>query len=315
LIDKNPKSVTAQLLKSSLSVTAPEPPKKSDGTIDSSFQVKWYRQHFFDNFDLADDALVRMPKPVYSEKIDEYLDNLFTPQPDTIAKAVDWIIARAKPNKETYKFAVFALMRKFQEPKIMGLDAVYVHIYDKYVASGEMDFWMGASHKKNVKEYAERLRKSLIGKTGPNLIMQDENLKPKAMYNIKNKYTILYIYDPDCGHCRKETPKMVAFYEKNKAKFDLEVFAVCVDSSLVKMKKYMKEMNMQWVNVNGMRSYVGDYKDFYDAVTTPSLFILDSRKKIIGKKIAADDLEHFFINYEKYIKAHPPEKSGTSKGS
>src|SRR6187402_3001622 len=103
-----------------------------------------------------------------------------------------------------------------------------------------MDYWMGASHKKNVKEYAERLKKSLLGKTGPNLIMQDENLSPRSMYDLKNKYTILYIYDPDCGHCRQETPKVVSFYEKNKAKFDVEVFAVCVDSSMVKMKKYIK---------------------------------------------------------------------------
>jgi hypothetical protein len=310
LIAKNPKTITALLLKSGIAVKAPEAPKG-----DSTFQLRWYRQHFFDNFDLADEALTRMPKPVYTQKIDEYLDNLFVPQADTLIKAVDWIIGKAKPNKETYKFAVFTIMRKFQEPKIMGLDAVYVHLYDKYVATGEMDFWMGASHKKNVKEYAERLKKSLLGKTGPNLIMQDENLNPRSMYNIKNKYTILYIYDPDCGHCREETPKVVSFYEKNKAKFDVEVFAVCVDSSLVKMKKYIKEMNMKWVNVNGMRSYVGDYKDFYDAITTPSVFILDSRRKIIGKKIAADDLETFFINYERYLKAHPPEKAGAPKGS
>ncbi len=276
-------------------LVAPEPPKKPDGSIDSTFQLKWYRQHYFDNFDLADDALVQMPRPIYAEKVGQYLDNLFIQQADTLMKAIDWVIAKAKPNKETYKFAVFTIMRKYQEPTIMGLDAVYVNIYDKYVKSGEMDFWMGASHKKNVADYAERLRKSLIGKTAPDLKMQDENLNPRSMYNIKNKYTILYIYDPDCGHCRKETPKVVAFYKKNKVKFDIEVFGVCIDSSLVKMKKYMKEMEMNWINVNGMRSYVGDYRDFYDAITTPSLFIIDSKtKKIIGKKIAADDLEDIF---------------------
>lgn len=316
LIAKNPTFVTAQLLKSGIEVVAPEPPKKPDGSIDSTFQLRWYRQHYFDNFDLADDALVRMPRPVYAEKVGQYLDNLFIQQADTLMKAIEWVVAKAKPNKETYKFAVFTLMRKYQEPTIMGLDAVYVGIYDKYIKNGEMDFWMGASHKKNVTDYAERLRKSLIGKTAPDLKMQDENLNPRSMYNIKNKYTLLYIYDPDCGHCRKETPKVVDFYKKNKTRFDVEVFAVCIDSSLVKMKKYMKEMDMTWINVNGMRSYVGDYRDYYDAITTPSLFIIDSKtKKIIGKKIAAEDLETFFINYEKFIKAHPPGKSGTSKGS
>ena len=126
---------------------------------------------------------------------------------------------------------------------------------------------------------------------------------------MKNRYTILYIYDPECGHCKKETPKLVAFYEKNKTKFDIGVFAVCADSSLVKMKKYIQEMKMTgFTNVNGPRTYTKPYNELYDAVTTPSMFILDSKKKIIGKKVPTDNLENFFTNYEKF---HPVPKPPT----
>jgi peroxiredoxin len=308
IIAKYPKTLTATLFKANQPVRIPEPPKKPDGTIDSTFQLRWYREHFFDNFDLSDDALIRMPRPIYSEKINEYLDKLYAPQADTISKALQRVVAKAKKNQETYKYAVFIYLLKFQQPEIMGLDEVFVDLYDLYVANGEMDFWMNASMKKNMKDHAERLRKSLIGKTGPNLIMQDQNLKPRSMYDIKNRYTILYIFDPDCGHCKKETPKLASFYEKNKEKFNVEVFAVSTDSSMSKMKSYMKELNMKWITVNGPRTYVGSYHDFYDAMTTPSLFILDDKKKIIGKKIPADKLEDFFINYEKFLKAKAAEK-------
>lgn len=309
VIAKHPGTVTALIFKANQPVKVPDAPKKADGTIDSTFQLRWYREHFFDNFDLADDALIRMPRPMYSEKINEYLDKLFAPQADTITKAVYKLVAKARKNQETYKYAVWTSLLKYQQPEIMGLDAVYVNVYDKYFASGEMSFWVNDKLAKNLKEYAERTRKSLIGKTAPNLIMQDLNLKPRSMYDLKNRYTILYIFDPDCGHCKEETPKLVDFYTKNKTRLDLEIYAVSADSSLAKMRDYIKTMNMKWITVNGPRTYVGSYQDLYDAITTPSLFVIDNKKKIIAKKVPAEKLEEFFTQYEKF---HAPG-SGSDK--
>lgn len=219
------------------------------------------------------------------------------------------MIAKAKQNQETYKYLVWTLMLKYQTPEYMGLDEIFVHLNDKYFASGEMNFWANDKLKKNLKDHADNLRKSLIGKTAPNLIMQDASLQPKELYKIKNKFTIVYFFDPDCGHCKTETPKLVDFYTKNKTRFDVEVYAVSADTSMQKMKEYIKTMNMKWITVNGPRSYVGSYHDLYDAMTTPTLFILDEKKKIIAKKIPADRLENFFTNYERFQKQQQAGKS------
>jgi thiol-disulfide isomerase/thioredoxin len=306
IIAKHPATLTARIFKANKPVRIPDPPKKADGTIDSTFQLRWYREHFFDNFDLADDALIQMPRPMYQEKINEYLDKLFAPQADTITKAIQKIIAKAKKNQETYKYAVWVCVLKYQAPEIMGLDEVYVNLYDQYFAKGEMNFWANDQLRKNLKDQADRFRKSLVGKQGPNLIMQDVNFKPRSMYDIKKKYTVLFIFDPDCGHCKEETPKLVSFY--NKKKFDLEVYAVSADTSMAKMRDYIKDMNMKWITVNGPRTYVGHYQDLYDAITTPSLYILDEKKKIIGKKIPAEKLEDFLIQYERIEKAKAARK-------
>lgn len=302
LIESNPQSVTAWILKSSQPVKVPDAPKKADGTIDSTFQLRWYREHFFDNFDLANEALLRMPQAVYSEKINEYLDKLFAPHPDTLTQAANWIIQKAKANQETYKYAAWTCLLKYQQPEIMGLDAVYVNLYDKYFGSGEMNFWMNDKLKKTVKETADRLRKSLIGKDAPNLIMQDVNRQPKALHDLKTRYSVLYIFDPDCGHCKEETPKLVSFYNKNKTRLDVSIYAVSADTSMAKMRDYIRDMKIPFTVVNGPRTYVGPYQDLYDAITTPSLFVIDNKKKIIAKKIPADKLEDFFIQYEKYHK-------------
>jgi thiol-disulfide isomerase/thioredoxin len=302
IIAKYPETLTARIVKSTKSVVIPDPPKLASGKIDSTFQLRWYRQHFFDNFDLADDALIRMPKPIYRDKIYEYVDKLFAPQPDSLMKAITFLIDKAKKNQETYKYATWMMVMKYQQPEIMGLDRIYVNLYDKYFATGEMNFWANEKLRKDLKESANRMRKSLVGETGPNLIMQDSKFAKRALYDIKNKYSIIYIFDPDCGHCKEETPKLVKFYNENKSKFDIEVFAVSTDTSMLKMRNYIKDMKMPWITVNGPRSYVGPHQDLYDAITTPSLYILDNKKKIIGKKIPAENLGDFFTNYERIEK-------------
>src|SRR5690606_30919040 len=201
-----------------------------------------------------------------------------------------------------YKYLTWNILIKYQQPEIMGLDAVYIDVYDKYYASGQMDFWVNDQLKKTLKDYADRVRKSLIGKTGPNLIMQDANLQPRELHDMKSRYTILFIFDPDCGHCKEETPKLVDFYTKNKTRFNVDIYAVSSDTSMAKMKTFIRDFKIKFTTVNGPRTYVGPYQDHYDAITTPSLFILDNKKKIIAKKIPADKLEDFFIQYEKFHK-------------
>ncbi|HRE66302.1 MAG TPA: DUF5106 domain-containing protein [Cyclobacteriaceae bacterium] len=314
LIEKNPASLTARLLKSTQNIELPPAPKRADGTIDSTFQLQYYRQHFFDNFDLSDDALIRLPRPAYQEKIKEYLEKLYAPVPDTIMKAIEGMVEKAKKNPETYKYLVWNCLFLYQNPDIMGLDEVFVRLYDTYFASGAMDYWVAPSMKKSVKEYADKLRLSLVGKTGPNLIMQDQNLQPKSMYDIKNKYTILWIYDPECGHCKEETPRLVEFYNKNHVKFDLQVFSVASDTSLLKMKNFVKTMKMEpFINVNGPRSYLPQhYTKLYYAESTPSIYILDRSHKIIAKKLPVKQLEDFFTRHEKFVQN---QKSGVQKGT
>jgi thiol-disulfide isomerase/thioredoxin len=301
IILEHPATLTARILKAHRPVDIPDAPMKADGTPNQNFQLKWYREHFFDNFDLADDALIRMTQPIYQQKVNEYLDRLFVPHPDSIMQGIRSIVSKAQVNRETYKYVVYMCVIKYQQHEIMGLDEVYVNLVDEYFANGVMDFWVNASMKKNMKEAAGKMRVSLVGNVGDNLIMQDINKEPRSMYDLRSKYTLLFIFDPDCGHCKQETPKLVHWYEKRK--FNLEVYAVALDSSMSKMRNYIKEMKMNWVTVNGPRSYVGPIQDHYECNQTPVLYILDDRKRIIAKKLPVERVEEFLTQHERIEKA------------
>ena len=92
------------------------------------------------------------------------------------------------------------------------------------------------------------------------------------------------------------------------------MFSVASDTSLLKMKNFVKTMKMEpFINVNGPRSYLPQhYTKLYYAESTPSIYILDRSHKIIAKKLPVKQLEDFFTRHEKFVQN---QKSGVQKGT
>ena len=296
IIDDHPNSLVAKILLARKKFEFPEHLEEvSEENRDERYY--FYKQHFWDNIDLTDEALLRLPFPLLQQKVDEYFDRVVVQDSDSIINEMEKMIDVLKVNDEMYKYFVWSFTSKFYAPAVMGLDQVFVHLNDKYFASGEMNYWADEQLLNNVKDRAEKLRLSMIGMKAPDLRMLDADLRARSVLDIRSKYTVIYFYDPDCGHCKEETPKLVDF--ANSTPLDLQVFSVCADTSLVKMKGYISDMGMEkWVNVNGPRSMTGHYQESYDAFQTPTLYLLNEKKEIIAKKLPADRLKEFLDRYE-----------------
>lgn len=302
IIDKYPNTATARILNMRRPVIIPEPPRKANGNIDSSFQFQYYRKHYFDNYDLGDEVMLRVPKMLYWDMVKGYLTKLIVQHPDSITNAINKLAGIAKKNQETYKYFVWKCVTHYQQAEIMGLDEVYVNLVDRYFSTGEMDYWLDKKTIGNLKTYADKVRLAMIGTPAPNLIMQNEDAQPRALHDIKSKYTILYIFRTTCGHCREETPKLVNFYNANKKRFDFEVYAVAEDTSLQVIRKFVEEMKTTWITVSGPRSYIKPhYTQLYFVESTPTIYIIDEKKKVIARKLRVSQVEEFLVNYEKRL--------------
>jgi thiol-disulfide isomerase/thioredoxin len=301
---KHPASFTAKFLKATLDIEVPEAPTLPNGRKDSTFAYHYYKTHFFDNIDLADERMLRTP--IYHPKIKQYLDNMVMPLADSIIKEGDMIINKATSNKETFKYCVFYMIYTYETSKVMGYDAVFVHEAFKYYKTGKA-FWVTDAQKKKVVERASQLDSILIGKTAPNLVMQDSlvGLTPEfntySLKDIKARYTIVYFWDPDCGHCQKETPKLRDLYERIGKKYDIKIFGVGCISELPPWRKYIRVNKLMWINVIDAFNK-NHYKHVYDIYSTPVIYILDEHKKIIAKRLDTEQIEEFLERYEKMMK-------------
>jgi thiol-disulfide isomerase/thioredoxin len=299
-IQKNPTTFVAKFIKTSMDLDVPEPPKQADGRVDSTFRYRYYVQHYFEHCDLSDGRLLQTP--LLPKKVDRYLDQVIPQHPDTVAAGVDRILALASNDKDMFKYFVISLLNKYAKTKVVCMDAVYVHIADNYYLSGKVD-WLDEKQMSGIKEDADRLRPLLCNKIAPDIMLQtfpkNENEKPVpvSLHGINAKYTVLIFWAPDCGHCKKTMPLVAKFYDEYKSK-GVEVFSVCTKTykDYDSCVKFIEEQDMErMLNLNDpyLRS---KFPVIYDVKSTPVVFVLDQKKKIVSKRIGGEQLGEVLDN-------------------
>jgi len=301
VIKENDGNFLSLLVKAMLPVEVPpiSVPKGSKNP-DSTKWVLTYlynKDHFFDNIDINDERLLRTP--ILQARLNTFFTNVVIQSPDTISKEIDKIIGKVKDNYKVFQFISVYLFNHFRESEIMGHDAILVKLADEIYLSGKAD-WVSKDFKDDLRKQVDRIRPNLIGKKAQDLVMDSYKGIFVSLYDVKKEFTILYFWEPDCGHCAEATPKLKAYYDKVKDQ-GVEVFSVCTTGERAKWKKYIEEHKLDWINGwdPERRTNFGYY---YNVESTPMIYILDRDKTIIAKKLSVDDIASFIDNYRKYFK-------------
>lgn len=302
LIVKHPETWTAKIIKASFE---PEPPVFTGGTEMENNKRKyyWYKAHFFDNIDIADPCMLR--GPVLHAKIEQYVTKLTPQHPDSICQSIDLIIGKLASSPESYKFYLIHFLNYYAKSTIVGMDGVYVHIAKKYYCTGQAT-WAKKEDLEKICDNASRLEPILIGKIAPNITVKDRQNQPHALWDVDADYTVLFFWDPECGHCKKAAPDMVKFAEKWKPR-GVRVFAVCTaltdkaESCWESAKE--KEFSDEYF-LNMYDPYIqSKYKTLYDVKSTPQIFILDRKHEILMKRIGAEQLDSVMEEVIKFQKS------------
>lgn len=297
-LTSNPTNLFTAILNTSKEVDVPPAPKRADGSIDSTWQYHYYKSHYFDNVDFSDDRLIR--SPVLVNKVETYFKNLVVQRPDSIIKEIDMILTKAKPSKDLYEYFVRDFTYKYETSQVMGMDAVFVHLGKEYYMKGKC-YWATPETVTKIKERVELLDPLLLGKKAPNLYMTDTTGTYRYLHDVNAKYTILFFWDSQCGHCQKETPKLYEWWLKNRAK-GIQVYAATIERKNEDWMKFIRANNIrEWLNVRDSKNHT-DFKISYDIYATPVLYVLDKNKVIIAKRIGYENLDDFLLQYEKSLK-------------
>ena len=297
-IEVNKSYFVARFIQGMRDVDIPPAPRDENGAVtDSNFQYRYFRQHYFDHIDFSDARYLRTP--VYHQKLSAWLQTYTYQIADSLYPAIDLVVDKARANKELFRFTVSWITNTYEESKIMGMDAIFIHMAEKYYLTGEAD-WIDSAQYAKIKEAYEKNKPLLIGKLAPNIVLADTT--QKTWFNLHKtdaEYTLVYIWSPNCGHCKKLTPKMHDVYLKYKD-HGFKVFAVSTELENTEWKKYVREHNLTWINVsdspehpNNIKDYPLNYRHNYDVFSTPKIYLLDKNKIIIAKRIEDEQIDQF----------------------
>jgi thiol-disulfide isomerase/thioredoxin len=288
LINQHPNTFAATVVGANMPFDVPEFEGETE-EMKQRAQLDWIRAHYFDNINLADPNMIRTP--FFFEKVKYYLKTFYAQHPDSISLALTKILDAMEPAEENFQFFLVHYLNEYAKSNIVGMDAVYVHLVDTYYASGRAP-WTDGDQLEKIIENANGLKPTLIGKIAPDIRLERKDGTTFNLHDIPSKYTILYFWRFDCGHCQESTPVVKEFYQKFKDK-GVTLVAVCTKftDDIKGCWDYVEENEIEdWMH--GVDTYHrSKYMELYYIKSTPQIFILDQDKKIIIKKIGSEQLE------------------------
>ena len=297
IIKNHPTHLLAKTFKMMRDPEIPEAPILSNGRKDSLFAYNYYKEHYFDNFDFADDRIVYTP--VFGGRIEYYITKVIVQIPDSINKAADKIIGLAlkHKSKEISKWCIFWITNHYETSPYMGMDAVFVHMAKNYYADSTKSFWVDETLRYKIMDKVSNTENNLLGLIGPNLVMPDTGWVMRELHKVKAKYTLVIFWDANCGRCKEEMPRLKELYEKLGKEQDkdgkyFEVYAVSLTNIAEEWKKYVADNKLKWINVSDLYNNT-KFRRLYDVYSTPVVYLLGRDKKILAKRLSIEQVEDF----------------------
>lgn len=286
-------------------------PDVPDNVDDKSL---YYRTHYWDDVDFSDHSLIYTPD-LFNKMNYYFYGILYHADFDTICRYADMVLQKVENDSAMLRYFLDFIMPKYyRSTKQIGWDATWCYLVRKYYLAGKCP-WATEADIINKRQTAEFLEKSLIGARGAELWMADTNQSPDtkdwiSSHRFPQKYVILWFWDPDCQHCKKQTAELKDLYDSLTVAGTrpFEVYAVGYESDVEKWKKYVREHELPFVNVGGPNVNI-DYQEAYNVHGAPTMIILNEERRIIMNKVLTTaGIMDFLDRYEKsHAAKHQPQ--------
>ena len=298
IVKKNPGSLLAALLSAMKYPNVPPVPVVN-GKADSLYPYHFVKDHFWDDVAFNDDRLLRTP--FFEKKLETYFKEYVSPDPDSVIREVNYILLSARTGKEIYPFLLTKFTNKYMTPEYMGQDKVFVFLFENFYAKGDTVLLNPAS-RKTVTDRAYSLMANQLGQPAPALDLTDTSGKTSSLYSINAPFTVVAFWDPNCGHCKEEIPRLDSIYKSKWRSYGVAVYSVNIyENEIPAWKKFIQEkgISSEWkqaYETKEARSATEkagkpNYRQLYDISKTPTLYLLDKDKRIIAKQLSLSQFD------------------------
>ena len=221
------------------------------------------------------------------------------------------MLLSARTGKEIYPYLLTKFTNKYMTPEFMGQDKVFVYLFENFYAKGDT-MLLNAASRKTIIERAYSLMANQLGQPAPVLNLTDTSGKTASLYSINAPFTIVAFWDPNCGHCKDEIPRMDSLYKAKWKDYGVAVYSVNIyENENPAWKKFIAEKNLVgWTHAYetkeaktaGEKAGRPNYRQLYDIFKTPTIYLLDKDKHIIAKQLSLEQFDDLIATKRKTLK-------------
>ena len=297
-MNDNPQHLMTAVFRAQRDVEVPEAPSYIPEDEQNNWRYNYWKRNFFNNIDLTDSRLLRTP--IFHQRLTRFLDVVLMPTPDSIISGLDHLISQVRGDSALFQYVIWYTTDRFMRSQIIGHDAIWVHLVDRYYLTGDA-FWVSEATLENFQRAADRARPLLIGATPAEFMSPDLDGRWRSVFEgtRTNRYTVVIFWDSRCGFCRRMMPILRDFYNERREDLDFEVFAVYfrMGDTEQDWRDYLNTNNMtNWINVHGGTSNIR-FDQYWDVNSVPTFFILDNQRRIVARRINVEHIEPFIQNW------------------
>ena len=248
--------------------------------------------------DVCGQELDSLRKVELTERLGEYFEALKYESIDAQKAECDFLIETAN-SREVRDFIAQTIYDHYIGSKIMGAEAVAVHLADNWFVPGKVSF-KDDSELFAARIFAEFNRQSLVGNKAPELEMETFDGDKRNLFSeaANGRFKVLYFYDTDCINCRLESIMLRNILETED--FPVDLYAVYVGDNREAWSAYISgRLTLDGGSATFVHlwdpSVDSDFHRKYGVLQTPRLFIISPDGTILGRGLdsqAAQQMLH-----------------------
>jgi thiol-disulfide isomerase/thioredoxin len=248
------------------------------GTMTHRRRIDTLKICFFNHAAIDDPLLLHAP--VYSFRLLDYLslwrnDTLsMKQQQEAYMEAVDRIMVNVSADHALRSFVVEYLLEGFE---MLGMEQVQVHLADNY-----LDEICESDIAEMVQARMEGYREMAEGQKAPDFVIRDIDGENHQLSLLENPYVAVLFWASSCAHCRELLARLHEWY-LHENRIGLEFVTISIDTSAAGFDAYIRELEPRWITSHDPLGWEGLVPAAYHIYATPSIFLLDGDRTILGK--------------------------------
>ena len=229
-------------------------------------------------------APAQEPYPQLGEKLDQYFMALAGEPVQVQAQECDFLIESCQDSL-VKQYTALKIYDHYLKSKILGDDAVAVHVARKWFLSGAVKM-KSAEDAFHAQLFVQFNESSLIGMQAPQVSLRTPEGSALTLPSAE-AYSVLYFYDTGCATCKLETPRLQQLAASGKYPFT--VYAIYVGGSAEEWAAWRKEhegFTHLWDP-----EMESDWQMLYGVLQTPKMFLVNPQGIIVGRGLDTPALE------------------------